>query len=48
MNGRFQRILDQISDPSVRKTLVMGWRERGEITDAQAERLIKSNKLEEA
>ena len=48
MSDRRQRILDQVSDPSVRKMLIMGWYERGEITHSEARRLIKSNKLEAA
>lgn len=45
---RFQQILDQISDPAVRKLLVMRWWENGAISPAEAERLIRANRLEAA
>lgn len=43
-----QRILDQIGDSSVKKLLIMRWRSRGEITDAETEALIRGNGLEAA
>ena len=43
-----QRILDQIEDPSVKKLIVMRWRERGEISDSETERLIRDNGLASA
>lgn len=43
-----QRILDQISDPAVRKLLVMRWWEGGAISPDDAERLIHDNHLEAA
>lgn len=43
-----QRILNRIDDPTVRKIIVMRWWERGEITPAEAEKLIRDNALEAA
>lgn len=43
---RRQRILDVISDPSVKKMLVMRWLERREIYGDEAEELIRENGLE--
>lgn len=45
---RFQQTLDQISDPAVRKLLVMRWWEGGAISPDDAERLIHDNHLEAA
>lgn len=35
------RVLNRIDDPAARKIVIMGKRERGEITDAETERLIQ-------
>lgn len=43
-----QRILDAISDPSVKKMLVMRWWEAGEIAPTDAQQLIRGNDLEAA
>lgn len=46
--SRRQNILDQISDRSVKKLIIMRWWERGEIEPSEAENLIRSNGLEAA
>lgn len=45
---RRQRILDAISDPAAKKSLIMRWLERREIWGDEAEQLIHDNKLEAA
>lgn len=46
--SRRQRILDTISDPAVKKILIMRWLERREIWGEEAEDLIRDNGLESA
>jgi hypothetical protein len=46
--ARRQRMLDQVSDPAVKKILVMRWLEKREIWGDEAEQLIKDNGLEAA
>ena len=41
-----QRLLDQVSDPVVRKILIMRWLERRQIWGDEAEKLIRDNGLE--
>lgn len=43
------RVLEQLRPwPSAQKIIIMGWRERGAITGAEAERLIRGRGLENA
>lgn len=42
------RVLNRISDPSARKSVIMGKRERREISDQETERLIQLCGVREA
>lgn len=44
-SDRRHRLLDQISDHSAQKIIIMRWWERQEIGDAEAERLIRGRGL---
>jgi hypothetical protein len=46
--SRRQRILNQVSDPAVKKSLIMRWLELREIWGDEAEQLIRDNGLEAA
>lgn len=47
-DGWRQRVLNRIDDLSVRKILVMRWREEGVITDDETASLIRNNGMEAA